>query len=150
VCIVFVSVSVLNYDRHSILRRPLVFFPKDLPSLAGRLEGNTRMAVEGVDRPGFVSFGPYIELPEGLFRVSVRYSSNASAGRDIGAFDVAKDTGATELQNVKLLGTAGEVRTVSVIFAVRHRSNERNMFEFRNFWNGSADLRVLDVELRPL
>jgi hypothetical protein len=108
------------------------------------------MAVEGVDLPGFVSFGPYIELPEGLYCASVRYSSNASVGRDIGAFDVAKDAGATELQIVKLLGTEGKVQTVSAVFTVRHRrrSDERKLFELRNFWNGSSDLRVLDVELR--
>ena len=150
VCIVLISGSILKYDRHSILRRPLVIYGKDLPSVVGRLDGNTRMAVEGVDLPGYVSFGPYIELPEGSYRVSVRYSSNAPVGRDIGAFDVATGVGATELQNVKLLGTEGRVQAVSVIFAARHNSDELNMFQFRNLWKGSSDLRVLDVKVERL
>jgi hypothetical protein len=78
------------------------------------------MAIEGVDVPGFVSFGPYVELPEGSYRVSVHYSSNAPVARDIGALDVAAGVGATVLQKVKLLGIEGKVQNVSVIFAVRH------------------------------
>jgi hypothetical protein len=139
----------LKYDPQ-ILRRPLLFFGKDLPSFAGRLEGNTRMAIEGVDLPGYVNFGPYVELAEGSYRVSDRYSSNAPVGHEIGLFDVTTGVGPTELQNKKLFGTEGKVQTVSVIFAVRHVSGGPKMIQFRNLWNGSSDFRVLDVKLERL
>lgn len=54
------------------------FSAADLPSQTGAVEGTSRVVHAGVDRPGFINFGPYFSLGKGSYEVSLTYSSNAA------------------------------------------------------------------------
>ena len=102
--------------------------------------------MEGIDKPGALNFGPYIPLRSGYYRVVVRYESRAPVAKEVGTFDVASDMGAMIAAAVPLCGTEGAIDTPAITFRVAKRQSGEK-FEFRSQWNGSSDLRVLDIHL---
>jgi hypothetical protein len=111
------------------------------------VEGTARVADEGADKEGALSFGPYVLLRSGLYRFFVRYESFAPSGQEVGRFDVASRAGAKISASLALRGTGGgAIETATIGFGVS-KQLKRETFEFRNYWNGSSDLRVLDIRL---
>jgi hypothetical protein len=146
-CTVVILVSGGIFNAYGYTRLyPVTYLAKDLASNTGRMEGTTRVAVEGIDKPGALNFGPYISLRPGFYRVAVRYKSTAPVVKEVGTFDVAVGMTPTIAATASLSGTDGAVATAAIVFHVsKHWKGEK--FQFRSLWNGSSDLRVLDVRL---
>ena len=66
------------------LYRPITYMGNALPGKVGRVEGTSKIAEEGKDEAGFLTYGPYVILPSGKYIIHVKYSatSNASVGWD--------------------------------------------------------------------
>jgi hypothetical protein len=150
--VVFLMAGFLAVFTSGYIGKPgnqqILFPARDLPSLTGRVEGATRVAAQGIDSPGFVTFGPYFPLRKGSYRVVIRYSSSAPAEKQIGEWDVFNADTGIQIDEQPLLGTEGEVKTVSTSFDVPNWKPRR--FEFRNNWNGASDILIIDVELKRL
>lgn len=118
----------------------------DLPSQTGRVQGLVRVAVAGVDKPGFITFGPYIPLPKGTYQLRLKYSSTAPVEQIIGKADIFDADKATMHTDYPLYGTAGIAKVIQTSFAVTEGRSHR--FEFRNNWNGLAEIQIISIALR--
>ena len=60
----------------------------ELPGQTGRIQSGSRSASQGNDSPGFLTYGPYITLPAGRYKVSISYSATQGGNRwDAGKFN---------------------------------------------------------------
>jgi hypothetical protein len=149
---------------------PLIFNGDNLSSQTGGLQNGARIAFEGIDKPGFVTYGPYVILRKGSYRCIIYYSSRAPDDRIIGKWDIFRtDVGSirilkglfallahrqvgdlTEISATvdegALFGTDGQTGSILVPFDVE--SWLSSTYEFRNFWNGSGDIRIIKIELQ--
>jgi len=123
-----------------------VFYARDLPSLTGRVENVERIAERGVDRPGYLNFGPYVSLRKGTYDVLVRFSSFAPAEQVVGKFDIVESNPVTEIAELPLHGTGGHPQELEVAFKVT--SWRFHAYEFRTYWDGLADVRIHEIVLR--
>lgn len=70
-------------------KEKFVWLGRELPSLSGRVTGNDRVASEQ-DAAGILTFGPYIQLPPGHYRITLSYSAS---GDHPGYMDVTASDG---------------------------------------------------------
>jgi len=124
-----------------------VFAAKDLPSHCGQIEGDVRVATQGADAPGYVSYGPYLSLRRGSYQVAIKFSSNASVDEAIGHCDIYDSTTKTQMAVYPLRGTGGTVKELKISFALKNLN--RHIFEFRSYWNGVSGIQLYGIELTP-
>ena len=60
--------------------QPLQLAGATLPKTTGRNDGSARIAAEGTDAPGFVTFGPYVTLAAGCYELQLSYAAEYPAG----------------------------------------------------------------------
>jgi len=117
-----------------------------LPSGTGRIVDGERVGVQGVDRAGFLTFGPYFPLRRGHFRLTLRYSSTAPEGGVQGIFDVFDASSQMRIGHLDLVGTGGTTRQVEMPFEISNW--EFHKFEFRNEWNGKFNIQIKALRLQ--
>ncbi|MBC3915864.1 hypothetical protein H8L32_00070 [Undibacterium sp. CY18W] len=148
VAIVFVA-GIVTAGLYS--QRPsnqVVFKGADLPSQSGRLAGSVRIAEQGTDQPGFLTFGPYVNLGRGRYEIVLRYSSTGAENQTVGSFDIYDTTTATQNRIIPLYGTNDVIKELTVNFESNLFSP--HSFEFRNKWDGALDLKIHDLRLRKI
>ena len=112
-----------------------------LPGQAGNISGTGRIADEGADSPGFLSFGPYIDLPAGHYRLNVDYASTGATNKwDIGRFNDP---------NKLIVLASGELSASSrgrlnIKFEVKEPVQQ---FEVRTWFNGHGMLRLENIKI---
>lgn len=117
-----------------------------LPSATGRLVDGSRLAQAGIDPPGHVTFGPYIELPQGSYTATFHYHSIAPVTANIGNLDIYSNPLAFTVTNAPLKGSAGHAATTQLAFSIS-AAHSGYPYEFRSFWNGSGSLAVDKIVL---
>ena len=120
---------------------PIMWRAGSLPVMSGTVVDHA-VRVSGRDSTGFVTYGPYVELPAGRYTATLRYSSSAR-GAVVGGFDVSSPE-AGPGPRVELTGTDGEVAEVEISFVV---VDDEAQWEFRSSWNGVADLVVEGIRI---
>lgn len=123
----------------------LRFAAATLPSLTGRIEGGARVAEAGVDKAGFVNFGPYTLLERAKYKVTVRYSGAAPAAESLAVFDVTSTTLSRQLLSCELPGTDGAVREVAIEFETAGWDPQR--LEFRTNWKGKRPFTLYEIRV---
>ena len=127
---------------------PRVWSADFLPSQTGSVERQFRVAEEGRDKAGFLTFGPYVVLPSGDYTVAIDYSCSAPASRGVGTWDVYANSGARVIAQGAILGTNGQNGTITAPFRIRDHSHEA--YEFRVYWSGSGTFKVFEVRLKAI
>jgi hypothetical protein len=115
-----------------------------LPSIVGRLKGNTRIAVAGETPQGVLTFGPYARVAAGSYDIVIRYS--ASAGTHVWDVMLRDEDGA------RVIRTGVIEPTVSVeaqIVAPITLTKPAEEFQVRTIYSGLGDLTVRAVGIRP-
>src|ERR1043165_6477081 len=97
-----------------------------------------RIAKE-IEGENFLSFGPYIVLPEGHYHFSVRYSSSNSTSMQVGVCDVFTIINGILLQK-PIFGTNKKVKNINGEFFVNHSMAYTAPFEIRVYFLGKGDL----------
>ena len=102
----------------------------------GRI-ANGSVTVDGTDKAGFVTFGPYKYLEPGRYQVTLQYSATADPAKSVGVFDVAspEDPGAA---STPIYGTDNSSRDITISFDVSKASR----WEFRSLWTGIGALTI--------
>ena len=113
-----------------------------LPVTNGEVVG-TSIVVRSGDSPGFVTFGPYVPLNQGEYKVTIRYTSSSPASEQIGIFDVSSPEEG-DFGSATLGGSDGQVADVTLNFAVG-RTGSR--WEFRSSWLGNGNFEVKSITL---
>lgn len=145
--VIFIVVLTGSFSRYE--EPPLQFSAAALPSLTGQLDGWGRLALPQRDAPGFVSFGPYITLPQGRYRLSINYQGSAPSSESVATWDVYRPRSTDPvLTAVSLPGTSGAVAHQEIEFRVKRSQPEP--YEFRVSWPGHAELRVMSLAIERL
>jgi hypothetical protein len=116
-----------------------------LPSLVGELRDDRLVARPGV--PGYLSYGPYTQIPAGQVEYAIVYASTAGPAVEVGAWDIVSSaTEAPEmLASGRLTGTAGQERTLRGSMNLEYAKQQS---EIRTLSTGEHDLQLIRVELK--
>lgn len=120
-----------------------------LPTQVGILQDG-RLAPAAADKPGFLSFGPYIVLPPGQYHYTILYASRSAPSSQVGRWDIAMSgtgTAGREVAVGPLFGTGGANARVEGKFLT---DGMQLPLEIRTFFTGSGDLQVIGIALEKL
>ena len=128
------------------LGRPRAAYMSDvsqLPGNVGRPEERVRVAEQGRDSEGFLSYGPYIDLPKGRYTVQVDYASTAGGSRwDFGIF------GNPGSPPVSLGGGEIGVSSKGQIEYTFETDRDLQRVEVRTWFGGTGRLMIRSVQIR--
>ncbi len=118
-----------------------------LPSQSGKQKGNYIVAQSGTS-PGFITYGPYIELPEGSYSFDISYISSENNTTTVGTWDtgLALPKEFKQLKKGYLLGTNDKDGHIIQTFVIpKEHSNQK--VEIRNFYNGTGNLTIKSLTI---
>lgn len=122
------------------------FQARDLPSKFGAIEGSNRI-VNDKEGQGIFTYGPYVKLIAGVYKVKLNYESAKSIvapGRFSVIYDQGKEVAGAELPPDT---TNGECEQT---FQVSDSQSLNSLFEFRVSYNGRGYLKVKSIALTPI
>lgn len=96
--------------------------------------------------PGLVTFGPYVQLPPGRYRVEIEFAANLPRGARTGQWDIAFDRGQGILGKGELTGTDGAREVMSAEFT----NDQRHETEIRTYLDAPGSLTIHRVSLQRL
>ncbi|MCP1621617.1 hypothetical protein [Pseudomonas nitroreducens] len=96
--------------------------------------------------PGLVTFGPYVQLPPGHYRVEIEFATNLPRGAQAGKWDIAFDRGQGILGRGELIGTDGNREVMSAEFT----NEQRHETEIRTYLDAQGSLTIHRVSLQRL
>ncbi|MCQ2031179.1 hypothetical protein [Stutzerimonas zhaodongensis] len=112
----------------------------DLPGLVGRSDATYRIASSINDAPGFLSYGPYIKVPAGRYKVTLSYESTEYGNRwDAGRFNDPENS------NVVASGdfTVGEGE-IEFYFDTKEAIEQ---FEVRSIYGGDGNFSLHKLKI---
>jgi hypothetical protein len=129
----------------------IIYHGADLSGTTGAIIGSDKTASKNSDQPGYVTYGPYAQLPEGKYRFIIAYSSPASNTTTVGNWDVMLNlpNGAKLLNKGLLVGTDNTQRNITDTFILATEYAHKKI-EIRNFYNGASDLSINSVTITRL
>lgn len=130
------------------LTNKMQLFGANLPGLTGKMRGLDRTAKSPVDKPGFLTFGPYIDLKGGRYRVVVTYTSKDNSGIpsgyvELGRFNIPKPIVLHKTDTVR-----DSDGVASFVFDVPESGFPQ--FEARTWFAGEGELTVHTLEITKL
>lgn len=113
-----------------------------LGSNVGLRVHNTISVVDGADSEGYLLYGPYISLPDGLYELNLQYSSEVDGNL---IFDIFDSNSGIQLFNAVLPATNSEFESNTIGFSVPPGDG---IYEFRFYWNGSGGAAVKNYTIK--
>lgn len=126
----------------------------ELPSNTGSLQGQNRIAREGVDAPGSLTFGPYIDVFIGNYQFDIYYFASGSKPKDeVGKWEVVfypQDDFVAESSTVVKKGTFQKNgdHVLSKTFTVRGNPLTPTKVEIRIVYKGTGTLQIEKLVIR--
>lgn len=110
-----------------------------------------RIATESAHKSGHITFGPYIPLSYGQYKLEIKYRSSLATNSTAGHWDVvaALSKEAKQMLAGKLEGTNNAVKLITGEFWVPNEVAEEK-FEFRTYYQGQGDLVIESMTLTKL
>jgi hypothetical protein len=105
--------------------------------------------VKASDGPGFISFGPYVTLCAGKYRVQFSYTSSLSDKTKIGYWDISSNIANSMENKFGLFGTNNKYKKISHDFKVLS-SKVENKYEFRIYSDGKSNMYMKGIKLIKL
>ncbi|OBY87995.1 hypothetical protein A6723_002020 [Pseudomonas sp. AU11447] len=97
-------------------------------------------------RSGLVTFGPYVQLPPGRYRIEIEFATSLARGTQAGQWDIAFDRGQGMLGKGELTGTDGTREVMSTEFT----NDQRHEIEVRTYLYAQGSLTIHRVSLQRL
>ncbi|SFM12995.1 hypothetical protein SAMN03159341_11780 [Paenibacillus sp. 1_12] len=123
---------------------------RDLPSLTGTLQENTRIATEGFDKPGVLTFGPYTNLSQGKYILKLNYTANyMSDDKSLSKWDLGFTApGKWEVIDQGVIdSTTDSLGQISREIEVK---SDNATFEFRTFYEGKGNITIISIEVEKI
>lgn len=136
---------LIVYAMPDAARLPFTWRGDSLSIAVGAIDG-TGVSATASDPLGFVTFGPYTNLAEGRYRVTLRYRSDGPPADVVGQFDVTTIAG-RGVGAVAFEGTDGAAGEVSIEFDV---DDPAELWEFRTSRSVSFGLTVEQIMLEAV
>lgn len=116
---------------------------KSLPGSVGKVVGNSRIAEQGIDAIGLLTYGPYTNLAKGRYVLSISYQATADDNKwDFGVFGDPNSSPVT-------LGGGNLKRSsdgrVEYLFEI---DKDFDRIEIRTWYGGVGQLIVNNVQIR--
>ena len=135
---------MLPFRRNSINKfNSIIYNASQLNSNCGTNKGEYRIALQNVDKAGYITFGPYIKLEEGDYKFNIAYISSEANNTSVGSWDVAIEL-PNQVKVIKqgdLIGSNGSESHITQTFNIPNEYNNRRV-EIRNFYNGTGNLTI--------
>ena len=115
----------------------------------GKLQDG-RLVPAVADKPGFLSFGPYIALPSGRYHYTIEYASRSLPSQQVGRWDIVMNSSTgvkREIAAGQLYGTDGATTRVEGVFET---DGAKEPMEIRTHFAGSGDLQVAGIALKKM
>ena len=112
-----------------------------LPGNTGEISGNARIAAEGRDKGGALTYGPYVKLSPGEYKVTLEYSATSGGS---GLWDMVFQGATSVLKSGKL--PSGNKGVLSETLRVS-RENAVRPLEIRVWYSGKGTLEVEKMEI---
>ncbi len=132
----------------SLGKGKIVWLAKDLPSDVGTIEGDFRVAKSGRNKPGFLSFGPYMPLKPGKYTYEIEYSQampgNGKEGHYELAMHFASKPDKIQLGGSSFTGRSGDDQSIRGVFTV---DRWNGFLELRTFFAGDGDFTIKKISL---
>ena len=125
------------------------FSADQLLSQVGEVEGGSRVASESAANPGFIVYGPYIEIGPGSYEFDIIYRSSLHKTEAPAHYSVDFDAGKSVLTSGVLSGTSGNRKIFQGEFVVSE-INGKVVLEVRVLYQGIGDLQIHSIEIRRL
>lgn len=119
-----------------------------LPSDTGELAGASRIAEEGRNAKGFVTYGPYLQLFLGDYSFEIQYQARSTDGAAVGTWDIVNHTSGKATNHSLERGAleSGGAHIVSGVFKIRRIG----ITEIRTHYDGHGTLRVDKILIRKI
>lgn len=120
----------------------------ELPTRIGKKTTDCEMQKKDNAQSGYVTFGPYDQLPTGNYTFEIAYSSAASKGETVGDWDavLALPNEAKVLNNGLIAGTDGATENIVAKFALNSGQNMEKI-EIRTRARPNVDLKVIYIRI---
>lgn len=116
----------------------------ELASQIGIIDGNSRKADSKIDKSGYLTFGPYVELLAGNYKFNILYESSQNNNIEVGFWDIAINQ--EVISQDKIYGTNSKEINIVGQFTIPESSN-KNIVEIRNYYNGTGDLTIKNLTI---
>lgn len=122
-----------------------------LPSQIGNILNDAIVAKEGVDKSGYITFGPYISLPAGRYKFDFIYESSEANNLTIGNWDIviALANEARLIKKGEITGTKGVKHHITESFIMPEDFSHEQV-EIRNLYNGIGNLTIYNLKIEKL
>jgi hypothetical protein len=139
---------IVSYQTRLNKHENVIFKPKILRSAVGTLINGKLVARNHHTKAGFMTYGPYIKLSKGRYRISIIYQANQLNNKALPWFDVTYALGKIELAHKKLPITGSNFKSISAV--VKIEKDHLTNIEFRTFYNGQGNLKIDKITLKKL
>ena len=114
-----------------------------LPGAIGRISGLGRCAIAGRDRPGYLTYGPYIDLPSGHYTVTFSYAARGTGH----AWDVAHAAGTLASGPGSFADTDGATGSLTVPLRL---DRPLSAIEIRTHYGGEGQFTLWQMQLQKV
>lgn len=134
--------SQLQYNSAQTLRRQ--WSAEQLPSVIGHLKDG-RIVARQPGTPGYLSYGPYVSLPAGIYSFRIDYVSDAEPTAQVGEWDIVAELNDQfeVLTKGRTSGSAGHQAKIEGGFVLEH---DAERLEIRLLSNG-GDIQLVALTL---
>jgi len=130
-------------------KRGFDYLPKNLPSETGRVSGSRRFAIQGEDKPGFLTYGPYIKLANGTYKIQIKYQSNSEKNSwDMGRFNDKRKyfNDNVIVASGALPNSHSKVTEYSIFVNIK---DDISQLELRTLYGGEGNFIIHSMEILP-
>jgi hypothetical protein len=142
-------IVVVGFAQPTPPREPLVFSASSMSRHFGIVRESAVLASVDMHEAGIWTFGPYIRLPVGDYKVIFHIQSNAPPNVKVGSWDVTGHVGRERLASADVMGTGGKRGEVVGQFRIVS-SKQGEDIETRLFFEDVADVLFIDVVVNPM
>jgi hypothetical protein len=114
-----------------------------LPGVIGKIKDHARVANQGVDSTGFLTYGPYMRLPKGHYVLSIDYEASADGSKwDYGVFGIPNSPPISLGEGLLPRSASGQVEHSFIL------DKDIGHFEIRTWYGGFGRLVINKVQIR--
>lgn len=139
-CIIILVVTVFLMPKDPLFNK--IYLASDLPSQVGTIIGYKRVAIKTKYNAGFLSFGPYIDLSSGTYKVTINYSSMSEIKQIVGWSDVYINKENKTFSHEILYGTNGMDKSIDLIIEIKKPVKG---LETRVWFNGLSQISLANI-----
>ena len=120
-----------------------------LPAETGSIQDHMRIADTSRDRPGHISYGPYMPLRRGKYKITVYVRTPAATSADhVAMADIYDVTQNKVLLQSPITHTAGELRAFTQ--EIELTNSIPHLMEFRHYWYGKEPMELHRLEVESI